>query len=84
MASSSPVRPPRIHAIAPAAALGAALVLSVAPATHGQGRRVQEEPVSDATPRLGPGLVLEGRDGQDLDLGDLVGQRVLIVTWASW
>jgi hypothetical protein len=43
----------------------------------------QEAPV-DPTASLAASLVLETMTGEPFDLAQLVGERTLIVTWASW
>ena len=64
------------------ATVGLLATLSVFSASS-VGAKVQDEPM-DGTFRLASGLVLEAADGSSFDLGQLLGERVLIVTWASW
>ena len=67
------------------AALLSGTLVAAAPFGASAGR-VKEEAVSDdaGAKRLGAGLLLETDGGEPLDLGDLAGQRLLVVTWASW
>ena len=62
----------------------AACALVVFGATDVAGRsRIKEIPVENA-PHLTAGLKLEARDGSELDLSTLRGERTLVLTWASW
>lgn len=65
----------------PAAALAVALALPASAALAAE--RVREEPVSSSA-TLPVDLELPLRNGETLRFADLVGHRVLIVTWASW
>ena len=66
----------RLRAALLAGALGGALAAVPVPA----GKEASmSQPV-----RLADHLVLEQADGTPLNLGELVGKRVLLVTWASW
>ncbi len=64
------------------AALAAGAVLGAAAA--GEAGRIREEPVSESPRTLPVDLELPARDGEPFRFADLIGHRVLIVTWASW
>jgi hypothetical protein len=53
------------------------------PAASQARSRVREVPMSEA-PSLSSSLSFETVDGGSLALEDLVGKKVLLITWASW